>query len=232
MVSMKTFRDEQGAGDETCWLYDAPTGLLTNKVYADGKGTSYSYTPEGKLASRIWARGVTAAYTYTNGSSLAAIDYSDDTPDVAFAYDRLGRMTSAIAAGVSTNLFTYDGLELVSETQNDVEITRTTDALGRDSGFSLSGSPYAVSYAYDAYGRFSAVTAQVHVLTHGYVYGYLAGSDLVESMANTHGHTVTRTYDPATPHITRVHNGFTGGRMVSQYDYAYDALGRRTAVAN
>jgi YD repeat-containing protein len=30
------------AMDRTTWRYDDTTGLLTNKVYADGKGTSYS----------------------------------------------------------------------------------------------------------------------------------------------------------------------------------------------
>ncbi len=77
MTAMATFRDEQGAGDITQWLHDAPTGLLSNKLHADGKGTAYTYTPDGKLATRAWARGVTTTYAYTNGSSLAAIDYSD-----------------------------------------------------------------------------------------------------------------------------------------------------------
>ena len=31
--------------------YEA-TGLVTNKVYADGKGPLYDYTPDGKLAKR------------------------------------------------------------------------------------------------------------------------------------------------------------------------------------
>ena len=35
------------------------------------------------------------------------------------------------------------------ETQNGVEIERTTDALGRDTGFSL-GPDFAVQYGYDA----------------------------------------------------------------------------------
>lgn len=48
----------------------------------------------------------------------------------------------------------YDGFDLVAETQNGVVINRTTDALGRSSGFSVAGVddpgfPYAVSYAYD-----------------------------------------------------------------------------------
>ena len=57
MTAMNTFRDEaMQNGDTTTWLYDEPTGLLTNKVYADGKGPSYTYTSDGKLATRTWAR--------------------------------------------------------------------------------------------------------------------------------------------------------------------------------
>ena len=57
MTAMNTFRNESMQnGDTTTWLYDEPTGLLTNKVYADGKGPSYTYTPDGKLATRTWAR--------------------------------------------------------------------------------------------------------------------------------------------------------------------------------
>ena len=78
-----------------------------------------------------------------------------------------------------------------------------------------------------AYGSFQVAASAV-----SYTYGYLADTDLVETMATSHGHTATRTYDPVMPHITRVHNGFTGGRTISQYDYTYDALGRRTAIAN
>ena len=48
-VSMITYRDINAAGDATRWLRDAATGLVTNKVYADGKGPTYTYTPDGKL---------------------------------------------------------------------------------------------------------------------------------------------------------------------------------------
>ena len=155
--------------DTTLWHYDLATGLLTGKTYSDGKGPSYTYTPDGKLASRTWARGVTTSYAYTNGSSLAAIDYSDDTPDVAFTYDRLGRQVSAITAGVSTNLFGYSPYgQLTNEIVSLLcapaplreTLIRTTDPLGRSTGFSLADSDYAVTYGYDAYGRFQSVTSR------------------------------------------------------------------------
>jgi RHS repeat-associated protein len=233
MTAMRTFRDEESPGDETQWIYDEATGLLTNKVYADGKGTAYTYTPDGKLATRLWARGVTTTYAYTNGSSLVAIDYSDTTPDVAFQYDRLGHMASAIVAGISTNAYTYDTetLALSVETQNGMEINRTTDALGRDTGFSLAGSDYAVQYAYDAYGRFVAVTALVSSVPFVANYSYLDGTDLLSGMTASSGFLWTRAYESGRSLITSVANRF-GEMVISRYDYTNDALGRRTSRAD
>ena len=235
MTAMRTFRDEEGAGDETRWLYEDATGVLTNKVYADGKGTAYSYTPDGQLASRTWARGVTTTYTYTNVSSLAAIDYSDDTPDVFFQYDRLGRMTSAIVAGVSTNAYTYDPetLALSVETQNGMEINRTTDSLGRSTGLSVAGvgdpgSPYAVTYGYDAYGRFQSVESAQSADT--FTYTYLSGSSLVSGMTASTGHAWSRSYEPHRNLISAVQNTF-GPAIISRFDYVNDAIGRRTAIS-
>ena len=78
----------RGNGDITRWFYDEATGLVTNKVYADGKGPSYTYTPDGKLATRTWARGVVTTYTYDNSGALTNTVYSDGTPTVSMAYDR------------------------------------------------------------------------------------------------------------------------------------------------
>ena len=86
--------------------YDT-TGLVTNKVYADGKGPRYDYTPDGKLATRTWARGIITTYTYDNSGALTNTVYSDGTPTISLAYNRAGRQIQAIdAAGVTT--FLYD----------------------------------------------------------------------------------------------------------------------------
>lgn len=58
---MTTYSDESNGrartsaaprGDVTTWHYDELSGCMTNKVYADGKGPTYSYTPDGKFARR------------------------------------------------------------------------------------------------------------------------------------------------------------------------------------
>ena len=55
------------------------TGLVTQKLYADGRGSCYTYTDDGNLATRTWARGVTTSYTYDACGSLTSTTSSDGT---------------------------------------------------------------------------------------------------------------------------------------------------------
>ena len=66
---------------------------------------------------------------------VVEIDESLATPDVAYTRDRLGNVLSAVADGVSTNLYAYsrEGL-LTNEVQNGVALSRPHDALGRPTG--------------------------------------------------------------------------------------------------
>jgi len=68
---------------------------------------------------------------------MAAIDYSDATPDVAFTYTRLGQQATVTDA-TGTREFAYSAttLDLISETlpaalYGGKTLTRTRDALGR-----------------------------------------------------------------------------------------------------
>ncbi|MCG8410407.1 MAG: hypothetical protein MI739_03880 [Bacteroidales bacterium] len=94
--SAETF-PASAAGDVTTWHYDSATGLLVSKEDAKGLSTSYTYTPEGKLHKRRWARTtdgnpLVTTYDYDAATGeLTGIDYSDNTADITFAYDRLGR---------------------------------------------------------------------------------------------------------------------------------------------
>lgn len=112
-VSMTTYRDINAAGDVTRWLRDEATGLVTNKVYADGKGPRYDYTPDGKLATRTCARGIVTTYSYGDTGALTNIVYSDGTPTISLAYNRAGRQVRAEdAAGITT--FLYDDFGAVT----------------------------------------------------------------------------------------------------------------------
>ena len=229
MRAMTTFRTEDlASGDVTTWHYDEATGLLVFKEYADGKGPTYDYTPEGRLSRRTWARGITTDYAYDGQGRLVAKTYSDATPAVSFAYDRLGHTISAICAGVSTNLYAYNRLgQLTNEVQNGTTISRTYDALGRATGYAIGDGEAVgstVSYSYDTLGRFASVVSG----TNTFSYSYLPGADLVSGLTANTGHAWERIYESNRDLIATVHNHY-GNRTISRFDYTNDEIGRRVA---
>ena len=249
-VSMTTYRNESLAnGDTTRWLYDEPSGCMTNKLYADGKGPTYDYTTDGKLARRVWARGIVTDYFYDASGTLTNTVYSDDTPTVSLAYNRAGRQVEARdAAGVTT--FAYDDFgENTNETVIGVAGTnvleRFYDALGRNTGYALNGVRQT-TLAYDPVtGRLVMMTTatggagvppaqnesdQNHCSPSpstftSFQWSYLQGSDLKTSLTYPNGLIASWTYD-ANNQLLQVRNA-TPPNVISQFDYTYDAAGRR-----
>ncbi len=224
MSAMKTWRDTNGAPDVTHWLYDEASGLLTNKVHADGNGPSYQYDASGRLTVRTWARGVSTDYSYDGLGLLTAIDYSDDTPDVSFTYDRLGRQkTVTDVLGTRTNI--YDAASLKEERMPDgTTLARSYDTFGRPSGISL-GDDYAVGYGYDDYGRLSTVWPSN---SGGRVdYTYMPGSDLLGGWGVSNGPSSAYSYEANRDVRTNVSNLFDS-TLMSAFAYSYDPAGCRT----
>ena len=244
-IAMTTYRSGgpgfvPAAGDTTRWLRDEATGLVTNKVYADGKGPRYDYTPEGKLATRIWARGIVTTYSYDANGSLTNTVYSDGTPTISLAYNRAGRQIEAHdAAGVTT--FLYDDFGAVTnETVVGVAGTNTIercyDSFGRSLGYALNGVRQS-TLAYDpATGRLASMQVPSEQSNNPnnqtikqFSWNYLLGSDLKSSLSYPNGLTASWQYN-ANGQLLQVCNA-TPTNAISQYDYAYDAAGRRIQIA-
>ena len=228
-TSMTTYRDEsETAGDTTTWIFDEATGLVTQKLYADGQGPCYTYTDDGKLATRTWARGVTTSYTYDAWGNLTSTTYSDGTPSVTFAYNALGRRTSVTDAK-GTTVFTYDAFG--DESQEAVTglysktLVRHRDAYGRDLGHTMDGTRKNVIEYDAATGRI----AREQLGGAWYAWSYLPGTSLKSSLSVGTAATTIWTYEPHRDLLTQVKNTVYGA-VASQYDYANDALGRRTAI--
>ena len=240
-TTMMTYRNESlgpNSGDVTTWLYDVASGGMTNKVYADGKGPTYSYTPNGKLSRRTWARGIMTDYVYDGWGNLTNTVYSDDTPTISLVYNAFGRQTEAHdAAGVTT--FAYDDFgSLANETVIGVAGTNTIirhwDNYGRTAGYSLVWladpcQPHRQStLAYDpANGRLASMLVAGNDTP--FTWNYLAGSDLKSSLTYPNGLTASWIYD-ANNKLLQVCNA-TPTNIISQYDYMYDAAGRRINVS-
>ena len=233
-TTMMTYRNESlgpDSGDVTTWLYDEASGAMTNKVYADGKGPTYSYTPDGKLSRRVWARGVITEYTYDDWNNLTNTTYSDGTPTVSLVYNALGRQIEAQdAAGITT--FRYDSFgaltnEAVIGVAGTNTIERMYDAFGRDEGYALNATRQS-TLAYDpATSRLATMLAAGSETP--FTWNYLAGSDLKSSLAYPNDLTASWQYD-ANNQLLQVCNAFPTN-VISQYDYAYDTGGRRVQIA-
>ena len=228
-ATMMTYRNESlgpNSGDVTTWLYDIASGAMTNKVYADGKGPSYTYIPDGKLSQRIWARGIVTDYSYDEWGSLTNTVYSDNTPTVSLVYDAIGRQTEAHdAAGTTT--FLYDSFgSLTNETVIGVAGTNTIirhwDNFGRDAGYAFNGEWQTVIGYDHATGRIASMLAAGSETP--FVWSYLPGSDLKSLLAYPNGMTASWQYD-ANNQLLQVCNT-TPTNVISRYDYTYGATRR------
>ncbi|RJP83449.1 MAG: hypothetical protein C4522_00815, partial [Desulfobacteraceae bacterium] len=227
-----------GQADITTWHYHPASGLLERKEDAKGFSVSYTYTPSGSLASRTWARkigqdNIVTTYTYDpDTGELIHIDYSDTTPDITFAYDRLGRQ-KIITDSLGTRTFAYR-----DDLQPDQEIitglyTRIINRnyeednlAGRPSGITM-GSSYTSGYGYDPRGRMDTVSWSVNGISHNVQYTRIDNSDQIYQITSDTGHKVTYGYEDHRDLKTRVKNEFNTN-LISQYDYQYNLLGQRT----
>ncbi len=251
MIQMTTFRTKTTwnantwpsgvTGDTTTWDYDEATGLLASKTDADGNAVTYNYDESGKLDERTWARldssnPLTTDYAYNSSTGeLTGIDYSDTTPDITFAYDRLGRKTGILDATGSRTFAYTDNLQLESETMTGMvnrTLARTydaSDATGRNTGFLING--YGVNYGYDAFGRMNTVGWDISGNTGDSLYAYVADSNLLASVSVNGNFQTAYSYEDHRNLKTAIQNTFAP-QIVSAYDYEYDELGRRTSVVN
>nr|MBL0714519.1 RHS repeat protein [Desulfobacterales bacterium] len=215
MVSMQTFRSgagwkgknwpaDTGPPDTTRWHYQAETGLLLAKEDAGGNQTIYAYGAGNRLTRRTWARPVDGQALFTRYSyndktgDLKKVDYSDDTVDIEFLYDRTGRRKQIIDAG-GTRTFQYNrNLQLASENlagRLSYRMERAYDALGRNAGFALDAH-YGIAYTYDPTGRFKSVRWQVNHQRGQADYSYRKDSNLLTGLSMNAGVRVFYDYEP------------------------------------
>lgn len=226
-----------GTPDVTEWVYHDASGLLQLKRDAANNGPTYTYDALGRLAVRTWARtsgsgtAISAEYSYDpRTGELAAIDYSDVTPDVTFAADRGGRVTNfKDAVGTSALVFSSSG-QLLSHQFATGILDGITITMGYDSSLrrnSLTATRNAVSlvnqtFTYDATSRAHTVTSGTNTAT----YAYSPNSGLLNSVSYTGGTNMSRTYDSLGRVENVIHTPASGSPSSSTY--VYNNLSKRT----
>ena len=234
LATMSTYRTENLAhGDATTWLRDEASGLVTNKVYADGNGPTYAYTPDGKPTRTIWARGAWFENVYDAQGRIVQILHDDTTLDATMEYDRLGRL---VASSVPVASYRYS-LDLLGHATNEVSviagatnmILRNYDAFGRQSRLRVADADYDEKFAYDHLGRLSGIDISGVTITYAYTPDSLNAGYSVLSTSNM---VLTRALfrDPLRRGlVSSVSNLVNGVDSGSSFDYTYDALGRPAA---
>ncbi|MDD2230390.1 MAG: hypothetical protein PHY48_13375, partial [Candidatus Cloacimonetes bacterium] len=168
MAELHTWRNQNGNSDINRWYYDLFTGAMTNKLYANGKGTAYTYLDDGRIATRKWARNIITTYGYSDTAtgSIRTMDYNDDTLSVTNYYNLVGQLVK-VEDGSGTTTFSYDSKgRLIAETNAFAVVTRSYDQDGRYSEFILNPvNPVhpvqKIIFGYDKQNRLNAITSIV-----------------------------------------------------------------------
>lgn len=219
--------------DVTRWNYDPATGVLLEKIYADGSKTSYTYDEWWRLMTRVQARGVVTTYEYDPATGqVASITHSDGTPSVSIDYDAMERI-SAVHDASGTRSMTYTGLEdIASETTSGMTesmLSFERDSMGRPSGHVLSlneKTVQQVELGYDVKDRIS--TASLNGLS--FTYGYDSAAGWLNSLSYPNGlvrNTVFHANLPLPVSLTYVKG--TSSTPVLKHDYTWDNM-RRPSV--
>ena len=194
-ISMTTYRAEPlgrpapwpPQGDVTRWLYDEASGLVTNKIYADGMGPSYDYSADGRLVSRTWARGIVTTYAYDGWGNLTNTVYSDSTPAISVRYDAMGRKSALFtpAGDIGFGYCPWNGKLSVITNVNDTTTSYAYDVMDRVTNITWSAADCLRigGFSYVKYGAkgYKAIKGGRYART-----GYATGSEAAKAAAE-HG---------------------------------------------
>lgn len=244
MTELVTFRQGSGwdnnswpqdisAGEITKWTYDAASGLLISKIYANQAIVNFSYSADGKLTHREWARQIagdklSTIYGYNDFGQLKTVTYSDDTPSLSFTYNRLGLYQSIIDQAGSRN-FTYNEyFDVIKESllgSNNITINRSyavNGVKGRYTG--LNVNEYELyAYSYDDLGRLSDI-----ITSDGeFNYSRLSDSNLISEINRPNETTTTFTYETTRDLIQKISTV-----NISDIEYVNNGLGYRIIQKN
>lgn len=205
---------------------------LTSVVKPLSKTWTFGYDNASNLTSRVDAKANaagnaalgTTTFVYDPLGRLTALNYSDTTPDVSFAYDKAGNRTS-ISDGGGAETSVYDNANRLSS------ISRGSDTFSYlyDSRDAVTQRTYpdatAVANTYDNDGRLATVASAGQTTSYGY--------DEAANLATTtlpagNGYVETRQYDNG-GRLNLIKN-VKGTTTLSSYTITLDKAGNPTLI--
>ena len=246
LTALTTFRADSGDittdpsertdGDTTTWAYHPAAGVELSKTYADNSQVVKTYDAFNRPATETNARGIVKTLSYDAATGqLTGISFSDDeTPSQSFAYNILGQLTQVTDAAGTRTLAYNEYSELQSDSLDSGAhthlVTELRDSYGRSTGFTYarSGSTqFTTSVGYATDGRIATAGFMHGGVNRQFSYGYLSGSNLLHTLTQPNGLTLTQSYEEHRDLLTdmQYHRGST---LVVERSYSYDTLGRPT----
>ncbi len=224
-------------------------GRLTKKTFPDGQ--FWTFVPEagsGRVGQKIDGRGQITNYQYFRDDRLKSVSYQNPitaTPNVSFTYDPDYGRPDSRTDGQGTATFEYvpyptsvgsivNGAGQLFKLNTPrpgggTEVVQFGyDELGRELTTLLAG--HTRSFAYDSLGRLSTDQPDVFGT---FLTEYLQNTGLVDQVKLNGNLWTDLTWQTAAQgqRLAQIKNlvPTSGGAMVSQFDYGYDAVGNVTA---
>ena len=243
MTGLTTFREDAGDittdptgrtdGDVTTWSYDDATGLLIRKTWADGTHEDTTYNALNLRSTLTDARGVVTTWGYNLKKGVNnSVSYSDSTPGIQYAYNYLNQLTQVTDAS-GTRVLTYTpynepDTDAITIEGVSCQLQEHYDTYGRSSGYTLkqgTGVLQEVSQGYEADGRLASAGIMHEGEEQTFSYGYLAGSNLLSSLAMPDGIVRELSYEQRRDLLSGIDCRLGETGLVSR-SQSCDALGR------
>ena len=240
LTELTTFRADSGDittdpnertdGDTTTWAYHSAAGVELSKTYADNSQVVKTYDAFNRLATETNARGIVKTLSYDAATGqLTGISFSDDeTPSQSFAYNILGQLTQVTDAAGTRSIAYNEYSEQQSDSLNSGAhthlVTELRDSYGRSTGFTYarSGSTqFTTSVGYATDGRIATAGFMHGGVNRQFSYSYLSGSNLLHTLTQPNGLTLTQSYEEHRDLLTgmQYHRGST---LVVERSYSED----------
>ena len=202
-----------------------PFGNLVTLTYPDGATETFQYTPGGRLSSHVDRGGHQSDFSYNPRGQV--VRASVDGTATTYGYDARGNLTSVADSqgAVQLSYDQRDRLTMVAYPDGR-SITYTYDAANRRSSVTTHDG-HSMHYAYDAGGRLEGVSNGIGQSLVTYSYDAV-GRVMREVRGN--GTSTDYGYDAADRLLSVIHRSPNTSEN-ARFDYAYDALGRRTSMA-
>jgi len=212
-------------GNRTDFEYDAQ-GNLVRVTDPGSNRQSFDYDGFGNIDQWVNGRGHVTQYLY-NAAGLLTRKISQDGSSVDYVYDGRGNLISATDP-TGTTTFDYD-----PATDRLMRITYpggrflefSYDAAGKRTS-SVDQLGHRLDYRYDAAGRLESIADAAGDEVVRYWYD---AARRIERKELANGVYTTYQYTPASQ-VLQVANYAPDDSGLSQFDYTYDAWGRRTAM--